>query len=157
MRFARDTFVRIGKPLALAALIVATATNCGKEPSGLTPSGFRLSRAIAFLTQFPSALRDVTPGSSGLVKFTKVHIVLYRADNTIALDQFVDFPEGSETVTVTLEVPLSPTAPASGELLTAKLDYVNATGETVFSGTAPVTATRTFPSLSCDTNTPVKA
>ena len=100
-----------------------------------------MARGISFLTQFPQALRDNTPGTSQLVPVSKVRVVLYRADSTIALDTMVAFPDGKDSVTVSMDVPLSPTAPAAGESLNMNLKYVSPAGDTVFRGAAPIVAT----------------
>ena len=100
-----------------------------------------MAHGISFLTQFPQALRDNAPGTSQIVPVSKVRVVLYRADSSVALDTMVTFPDGKDSVTVSMDVPLSPTAPASGEPMSMNLKYVSPAGDTVFRGAAPIVAT----------------
>lgn len=61
-------------------------------------------------------------------------MVLHHSDGTVALDTVIDFPAGTDSETVSLDVKLLPSAPASGEPLSLNLAYINAAGDTVFKG-----------------------
>ena len=125
----------------LMLLLIAGAASCAREVTA-PGRGLRImSRGISFLTRFPEALRDIAPGTSALVPVAKVRVVLYRADSTVALDTMVTFPDGTDSVTVSMEVPLSPSAPSTGEPLNMNLKYVSPAGDTVFRGAAPIVAT----------------
>ena len=116
--------------------------SCGREATGPGAAGARFARPISFRPVFPPILEQVGGAGSGVVAFTKVHIVLHRADGTVALDTVVNFPPGADSITVGLDVKLAPDAPATGELLSMNLGYVNAAGDTVFRG-GPVTVDAT--------------
>ena len=63
-----------------------------------------------------------------------MHVLLHHDDGSIALDTTIDFPSGSNAVTVSLTVKLLDDAPASGEQMHLTLDYLNAAGAVVFEG-----------------------
>jgi hypothetical protein len=85
------------------------------------------------------AQAQTAPGGAGdIVSFTRVRVVLRNPDGTVALDTVVNFPAGATELQVTLSVPIPASAPPSGVPMTLNLRYVNAAGDTVFSG-GPVT------------------
>ena len=88
--------------------------------------------------------RDATAPGAGLVPFSRVRVVLHHSDGTIALDTVVAFAGGSDSLTLSLSVPLLASAPATGEPMTLNLGYVNAAGDTVFRG-GPLTITAVPP------------
>ena len=69
----------------LASVLLVGAVSCAREVTAPSRGLRIMARGISFLTQFPQALRDNTPGTSQLVPVSKVRVVLYRADSTIAL------------------------------------------------------------------------
>lgn len=121
----------VGAAFALALM------SCGREVTAPLSGAVRYARALSFQSVFPGNASLVS-GGSGLVAFTKVRVVLHRADGTVALDTVVNFPSGLDSLAVSLSVTLAPGAPATGEQLTMNLGYVNAAGDTVFKG-GPVT------------------
>lgn len=145
-------FARFIRPIALraaaATALSLAAVACGREPSGpaLAPDGITMvSAPLAWNTVFPEGVRELqraaqsSPGGAGdIVTFTKVRVVLNNPDGSVALDIMVDFPAGATEVPVTLTVPLPASTPPGGLPLALNLKYLNAAGETVFSG-GPVT------------------
>ena len=133
---------------AVVAAVALSALSCGREPTG--PGGYggvRWSHGIAFNPEFPSGFSEyqrsaqsVPNGSGSLVTFSRVRIVLRFADGAVALDTIVNFPAGSDELPVGLNIPLPANAPSGGVPLSMSLKYVNAAGDTVFSG-GPVTVT----------------
>ena len=133
---------------AIVAAVALSALSCGREPTG--PGGYggvRWSHGIAFNPEFPSGFSEyqrsaqsVPNGSGSLVTFSRVRIVLRFADGAVALDTIVNFPAGSDELPVGLNIPLPANAPSGGVPLSMSLKYVNAAGDTVFSG-GPVTVT----------------
>ncbi len=117
----------------IAALFGVAFYACGREVTAPSGNGVRYARGLSFNPVFPAAFQAAGAGT-GLVAFTHVHIVLRHGDGTTALDTVVDFPAGSDAITLTLSVPLSASAPANGEQLSLDLDYINAAGVIVFHG-----------------------
>lgn len=144
---ARPTSIRTARTTLVAALAII-AVSCGREPSGppLAAEGATMvSGPLGWNTIFPAGVRELqmaaqnAPGGAGdIVTFTKVRIVLNNPDGSVALDIVVDFPSGATEVPVTLTVPLPANTPPGGLPLALNLKYMNAAGETVFSG-GPVT------------------
>lgn len=133
----------------LAAL--GGAVSCGRELTGI--HGGRLGR-VQLAPSFPSVRLDgrEEPLSVGsIVTFNRVRLVLLRTNGDTVLNQVVDFPPDSESITINVTVTLDAAAPASGELLRANLGFVNAAGDTVFRGgptivtAAPVNIPRPTP------------
>ena len=124
-----------------AALLIAgfalAVLSCGPD---LTSPGshVRYARGISFTPVFPQVLAQSDEAAGALVPFNRVRVVLHHADGTVALDTVVSFPEGADSIIVSLSVQLALTAPASGEPLAMNLAYINAAGDTVFKG-GPVT------------------
>src|ERR1035437_1187592 len=119
--------------LLLATFIVAVVS-CGREPTAPYGGGARIARGLAFNPVFPPAFQQAASGGSSIVPFDRVRVLFLRTDGTTALDTVVFFPPGTDSVALSLAVPLSPDAPASGEPLNLYLGYINAKGDTVFRG-----------------------
>jgi hypothetical protein len=114
----------------------------------------RYARGIAWRTQFPAAYKDAGTAATSIVDFTRVRIVLHHSDGTVALDTVVDFAAGTDSLPLTLDVKLLPSAPSSGEPLSLNLAYIDAAGDTVFKG-GPVTVTAVPTSTSTVAPAPV--
>ena len=141
MHFVRTPSAPLRRLALLATAFVLAILSCGREPTGPGARGgpaVRYARGLSFHPVFPPAYQAAGGSSSGIVEFNRVRIVLRRADGTIALDTVVNFPPDSTSILVSLTVPLSASAPATGEPLSMNLGYVNAAGDTVFRG-GPVT------------------
>lgn len=142
------------KRLALFGFALGFALlSCGRD---LTSPGARdrFARGIAWRTQFPAAYQQAGAAAAGIVAFTKVRVLLHHADGTVAIDTTVDFGANTDSLPLTLDVKLLPSAPATGEPLSLDLAYINAAGDTVFKGgpvsvlavpTAAVATTPTTP------------
>ncbi len=155
------------RALTLASLLVGVFWACGREVTGpangvTTPSGLRRVGYLAVVPQFPGATgaglgadaapagdtsagaRAVSVGEAGrlaqqVVSFTEVTVTLTRADGTTFTRTF-QFPTNADAITVTLEVPLSASAPASGETFSLVMQYKDPAGNVVFTGgPTPVT------------------
>lgn len=123
----------------VAALFAASLLSCGREITGPENGvGTRFAHGLSFLTEFPGPLANVEAGAGSVVPFNRVRVIFRREDGSVALDRLVDFPDGQSEVALSLSVPLSRSAPSTGEPLELFLRYINAAGDTVFSG-GPVT------------------
>ncbi|MFI5310392.1 MAG: beta strand repeat-containing protein, partial [Gemmatimonadales bacterium] len=127
-------------PLRRLALIGAAFTlavlSCGREPTAPGGRVVRYARGLSFRPVFPTdgQALDQAGGSGSAVDFNRVHVVLHHSDGTVALDTTVNFPAGSDAVTMTFTVPLLAGAPEAGEPMTLNLGYLNAAGVVVYSG-----------------------
>lgn len=120
---------------AVGALFAASLLSCGREITGPENGiGTRFAHGLSFLTEFPGPLASVEAGAGSVVPFNRVRIVFRREDGSIAFDRIVEFPEGQAELALSLSVPLSRNAPSTGEPLQLSLRYINAAGDTVFSG-----------------------
>ncbi len=144
-------------PLRRVALLgiafVLAILSCGKDVTGPNGSA-RYARNLSFTPVFPPAFQAGGGSGSGVVTFTKVHVVLHHSDGTVALDTLIDFPAGADSLTLELTVKLLDNAPASGEPMTLNLGYLNAAGDVVFSG-GPVSITAAPPAVPGQPNPPV--
>jgi len=136
------------RSVVFACLIaLASVLSCGSDPTG--PGGGsarRVSQGIGFDAQFPAEVAALGAVAAQVVPFDRVVVEIRRADGTIALTRVVSFGPGEDAVPVTLEIPLSAGAPAGGEVVSVRLAYVNAQGDTVFrGGPVPVTAVPVAP------------
>jgi len=119
----------------LALTLFASLLSCGREITG--PGG---RGALAQLNIVPnySAMIDEVDGVmhsvSDLVPFNRVRIELRRVDNTIAAQEVVNFPASETEVPLSITVRLGDAATSEGEMFSAFLRYINAAGDTVFSG-----------------------
>jgi hypothetical protein len=133
--------------LALAAgLLIAVLVACGREITGPVSgpvNAFKRIAAFAFEAKYETAIpAGALQAALQEVPFERVRITLRREDGSIALDTVVLFPVGATELTLTLNVPLPVSAPASGVPLSLNLGYINAAGDTVFKGgPLPVTVT----------------
>ena len=137
----------------LGVLFVAAVVSCGKDVTGPLGSAARYVRGLAFNPIFPPAFQ--VSGASGVVQFNRVHVVLHHNDGTIALDTTIDFPVGTDSLTLDLTVKLLDNAPTTGEPMSLNLGYLNAAGDVVFSG-GPVSVTAAPPSAPGVPNPPVQ-
>ncbi len=135
------------RQLAIAAsLLIAVLVACGREITGPVSEPvnvFKRFAAFAFESKVESAIPvPALRAALQQVAFERVRITLRRDDGSIALDTVVLFPAGATEMTLTLNVPLPASAPASGVPLSLNLGYINAAGDTVFKGgPLPVTVT----------------
>ncbi len=130
-----------GRRRARALVVCACAAavfGCGREPTGAGHAAVRAVSITAFNAEFPRALQTLGISASTLVPFTRVRLLLSHADGIAALDSSFEFAPGVDSLPLSLNVKLSPVAPASGEPLQLVLAYVNADRDTVFRG-GPVT------------------
>ncbi len=128
--------------------------SCGRDVTA--PGGSaRYARGISWDAIFPPAFQQAGSASSSLVPFTSVHVVLHHSDGTVALDTTIVFPADSTSYTADLTVKLLDGAPTAGEPMTLNLGYLNAAGETVFSG-GPVNVTAAPPPPGGGANPPVE-
>lgn len=119
----------------VGALFAASLLSCGREITGPENGvGTRFAHGLSFLTEFPGPLASVEEGAGSVVPFNRVRVVFRREDGSVALDRVVEFPEGQTELALNLSVPLSRGAPSTGEPLQLFLRYINAAGDTVFSG-----------------------
>jgi hypothetical protein len=137
----------------LALVFVAAILSCGKDVTGPVGAAVRYARGLAFDPIFPPAFQ--VTGGSGVVQFSKVHVVLHHDDGSVALDTTIDFPDGQDSLTVDLTVKLLDNAPSTGEPMSLNLGYLNASGDVVFTG-GPVSVTAAPPAVSGQPNPPVK-
>ncbi|MBK7905105.1 MAG: hypothetical protein IPJ78_00915 [Gemmatimonadetes bacterium] len=127
-RFDRPTFRRA--VLFGAACLLATLS-CGREVTG--PPGMSLMRGFAFDARFDAP--GLAHGVAGtLVDFTDVRVVLVNATGDTVVKRVIPFPNGADSVELGVDVPVSSSAPASGELMSLALAFINAQGDTVFRG-----------------------
>ena len=118
----------------VGAALVLVLLSCGREPTAPQTRDIapRFARGFSFSTVFPQLA-----GSSAfadLVDFNRVHIQLHRVDGSVALDTTVTFPPGAESLTLSFDIRLAPGTPATGEVLSLDLAYLNAAGAVVFTG-----------------------
>jgi hypothetical protein len=134
MQLSQQSVSPIRRLAVTGAALLAVLLSCGRDVTSPTARGIagRLGN-ISVAAQFPTVLSQ-TSGASSTVPFNRVHIVLRRTDLSIALEKTVDFPADATTIPLVLDVPLLASTPASGESLTLILEYLNATGEIVFTG-----------------------
>lgn len=107
--------------------------SCGREVTG-PDGGLRFADGLSFIAEFPGEMASVETGAGSVVPYTSVRVLLTRSSGTVALARV--FPVSSDVAEfeASLQVPLSPDAPAEGEPLALHLQYINAAGDTVFRG-----------------------
>ena len=140
---SRDTRVASARrTLFVAATLVWTVLACGREPTSsgerLNSGVLRYSQGLSWVAQFPQGYPVLQASGANQVAFNRVRIVLNNPDGSVAKDTVIEFPPGVDEKTLTLSLPLPASAPATGLPLALTLKYVNAQGDTVFSG-GPVT------------------
>ncbi|MFN0097151.1 MAG: beta strand repeat-containing protein [Gemmatimonadaceae bacterium] len=126
---------RLRPALAAALLFIVGLLSCGREVTG--PGGRGALATVALNPVFGT----VTLAGTGevlsigsVVDFNRVRVVLLRANGDTAVDQLVPFPPESTTVRLSFNITLGEGATSQGEPLDATLKYLNAAGDTVFSG-----------------------
>src|ERR1017187_6022079 len=139
----------------LGLLFVAAILSCGKDVTGPLSAAGRFVRGLSWEPIFPAAFQAAGGAGSGIVQFSRVHVVLHHSDGTIALDTTIDFPAGADSLTLSLTVKLLNDAPASGEPMTLNLGYINVAGDTVFKG-GPVSLIAAPPPPGGGSNPPVQ-
>lgn len=118
---------------AASAALLLSLLSCGREVTG--PSdGVRVATGLSFVADFPRAIASLQNGASDVVPFNRVRVLFRRSDNSVALDQTFPFGANTDTLPLALNITLSQDAPSEGEPLSLFLRYINATGDTVFSG-----------------------
>ena len=136
----RVSSLRARRAVAVAGVLGLSLLSCGREPTG-PGAGLRLATGLSFIAEFPGPLASIASGAGSVVPFDRVRVVFHRMDNAVALDSLVPFPSNADSVALSLSVPLSSSAPSTGEPMTLSLAYVNASGDTVFrGGPVPVVA-----------------
>jgi hypothetical protein len=122
--------------LLTSALLFASLLSCGREITGVDGSG-RHAGAIQLDPQFAT----IRLGGTGevlsigsVVDFASIRVLLEREDGTIEVDSEVPFPPTVDEITLRLAVTLDPQAPPAGEPMSLTMKYINAAGDTVFSG-----------------------
>lgn len=133
MSFGPAAPSRVWRFISLAAAFAFSALSCGREITG-PDARIRWARGLSIDAVFPTAASDPNVMSSGLVDFNRVRVVFRRSDQSIALDQIVNFPATSDSIEVRFDVPVSGEAASTGEAMTVSMAYVNAAGDTVFRG-----------------------
>ena len=124
-----------GRVAVLALTLFASLLSCGREITG--PSRPGALAELSFAPNYSSMIDEVNGVAhsvAALVPFTKVRIELRRVDNTVAAVKLVDFPAAETEISLTIDVRLGDAATSEGEMLTAFIKYINADGDTVFSG-----------------------
>lgn len=124
-----------GRAAVLALTLFASLLSCGREITG--PGGPGALAQLNFAPSYGSMIDEVNGvmhSVAGLVPFTQVRIELRRVDNSVAAVRLVDFPAASTEMSLSIEVRLGNAATSEGEVLTAFIKYINAAGDTVFSG-----------------------
>ena len=139
----------------LGLVFVAAILSCGKDVTGPLASAARYVRGLAFDPVFPPLFQAAGGAGSGVVQFSKVHVVLHHSDGSVALDTTIDFPAGADSLTIDLTVKLLDNAPSTGEPMSLNLGYINAAGDTVFKG-GPVSITAAPPAVPGQPNPPVQ-
>ena len=120
--------------LLVLLLTIVGLVACGREltaPRGPRAGAVRLAPTFPLL-RLEGRAEPLSVAS--IVTFTRVRIVLLRANGDTALSRVVEFPPESASLALALPVTLDPAAPTSGELLTAVLRFISAAGDTVFRG-----------------------
>lgn len=124
------------RPAFLAALLAfSSLLSCGREVTGPAGAG-RLAEV-----QLNPVFGTVRLGGTGrtmsigeVVDFERVRIVLVRNDGDTAVDRVIDFPPDSTSIRLAVNVTLGQAATSEGEPMQATLKYIDASGDTVFTG-----------------------
>ncbi len=122
-----NKWIKIVRMVAAAGLAIV-AGSCG---TGDLPTGASGGRHVALSV---NPVFQAQGGSTGVVDVAVVRILIVRTDGTVALDTTINFPGGVDEFAVPLTVPLSLSAPPSGEDMQLTLELFNAAGELVFRG-----------------------
>ena len=117
----------------LAILVIAATTlSCGREITGPGTGGPRMSQALSFAPRLPRAVL----GSNGasLVAYQSVRLVFQRAGGATAFDRVYAFPSTSDSLALSVAVPLSDNATTQGEQFDLTLRFLAANGIVLFEG-----------------------
>jgi hypothetical protein len=114
--------------------------------------GLRRTAALALAPRFVGPFGGANLASE-VAPFEQVLVVLRRLDGSILKDTLVDFPANADTIDLTITVNLPLTSGPEGIPLSLTLRYINAAGDTVFSG-GPITV-QAIPTTSSEDPTPV--
>jgi hypothetical protein len=93
-----------------------------------------MARGLSFNAVFPALFQQAGSFAAGLVQYDRVRVVVRHSDATTAIDTIYAFGAGSDSVVVSLNVPLLASAPDSGEALRLSLYYLSSAGDTMFKG-----------------------
>ena len=118
--------VRRVRPVFLFALAVVVVASCrdGAGPTGTLTGHFALAPSFA-------------SAAAGIVDIAQVRVRLFRADESLALDETVTVPAGADSLALELTVTLN----EPNEVFQMVLDFITAAGDTVFrAGPVEVTA-----------------
>ena len=114
--------------------------------------GLRRTAALALAPRFAGPF-DGAQLASEVAPFERVLVVLRRLDGSVLKDTLVDFPANADTIDLTITVNLPLNAGPEGITLALTLRYIDAVGDTVFSG-GPITV-QAVPTTSGEEPTPV--
>ncbi len=124
-----------GPRLSLATVLsFAAVVGCERAPTSTSPPVNPVADVSAFRPEFPRALLTAGVSASAVVPFSRVRLLLTRADSTVAFDSTYDFDSVNDSLALRIGVRLGPAASAFGETLQLALAYINAEGDTVFRG-----------------------
>jgi len=126
----RATRVRLA---ALGAVFFLSLLSCGREITG-PGSGLRFARGLSFVAEFPGHFANVESGAGSVVAFNRVRVVFRRLDGSTALERVLPFAASQTAIEASFDIPLSSDASPEGEALELLLRYINAEGDTVFTG-----------------------
>lgn len=118
--------------LIVVAMLATSSLSCGREITGPSRSGPRLSAAIALAPRLPQAVRGVDGAS--LVLYQSVRLVFQRAGGVTALDRTYAFPSTADSLALTVAVPLGDNATDAGESFNLTLRLLAANGVVLFEG-----------------------
>jgi hypothetical protein len=120
------------------ALLVAVCSiamvSCGRDITAPVAGDARMARGLSFNAVFPALFQQAGSFAAGLVQYDRVRVVVRHSDATTAIDTIYAFGAGSDSVVVSLNVPLLASAPDSGEALRLSLYYLSSAGDTMFKG-----------------------
>ena len=133
MRSVKSPWASARRFGAAFAVLLLSLLSCGREVTG-PADGVRIATGLSFVAEFPEAMSNLEQGAGDIVPFNRVRVLFVRADESIAYDQTVFFGASTDSLPLTLNIVLSPDAPSTGETLSLYLRYMNASGDTVFSG-----------------------
>ena len=105
----RSRLPRTRSLIASVGVLAFSLLSCGREITG-PGEGVRFATGLSFVAEFPAPLASVAAGAGSVVPFERVRIVFRRADATIALDTFVNFPSNADSIALDLRVPLAAAA-----------------------------------------------
>lgn len=131
------------RPTAAAVLLsLASLLSCGREVTG--PGGRGRPAEIQLAPVLPE-IRLAGNGQplsiSSVVDFARVRVVLLRTNGDTAVNRTIDFPAGQDSLALRFDVVLGDAATNEGEPFQATMQYISATGDTVFrAGPATVIA-----------------